>query len=299
MSRRAQRFRYRDEESSASVFFLVAGAVAGAAAGVLLAQRYGGLSGLSARVREGLSERFSERFPDGLSARLGRARGGQSDTYEEEDYDTAYEGGYQPAADEDDDSLEGRVLTAFRNDPILSERGVDIGMLSDGIIELTGSVHDEDEVAHALTLTQGVPGVTTVVNRVTVRGREELYRSSSERYAAGDPRYAEAHWEGQQQGTGRRRQGASNELDRHATPKAELEDRWLSEQNAIKTAADDTEGLAERRAASKKAAPKGDRTGGSPIAPTGVPKGDHVAEPQSDETAAVLRESTGRDTRAD
>jgi hypothetical protein len=25
--------------------------------------------------------------------------------------------------------------------------------------------------------------------------------------------------------------------------------------------------------------PKGDRTGGSPVAPSGVPKGDHVADP--------------------
>ena len=50
MSRRAQRLRYRDEESSASVYFLIAGAVAGAAAGVLLAQRYGGLAGLSLSV---------------------------------------------------------------------------------------------------------------------------------------------------------------------------------------------------------------------------------------------------------
>jgi hypothetical protein len=279
MSRRPHRLRYRDEESSASVFFLVAGAVAGAAAGVLLAQRYGGLSGISARVREGLSERFSERVPDGLTARLGRAR---------------------RADEDDDDSLEGRVLTAFRNDPIMSERGVDIGMVSDGIIELSGTVHAEDEIQHALTLTRGVPGVSTVLNRLSVRDEEEGYRASSQRYAEGDPRYAEAHWEGQQVGTGRRRQGVSTEFDRHATPKPELEDRWLNEEQALNAAADDTDGLAERRE-KKKSAPKGDRTGGAPIAPTGVPKGDHVAEPLSDETAEVLRDSTGRDTtrRAD
>ena len=47
----------------------------------------------------------------------------------------------------------------------------------------------------------------------------------------------------------------------------------------MKNAAEDTEGLAERRAKTKKAAQKGDRTGGAPVAPTGVPKGDHVAAP--------------------
>jgi hypothetical protein len=297
MTRRAERLRYRDEESSASVFFLVAGAVAGAAAGVLLAQRYGGLAGISARVRDGLSERFADRFPDGLSARLGRARRAPDEEHDD-DFDTAYEGGYEPVDEPEDDSLEGHVLTAFRNDPIMSERGVDIGMLSDGIIELTGTVHAEDEIAHALTLTRGVPGVTTVVNRITVRAAEDQYRMASQKYAEGDPRFTEAHWEGQQVGTGRRRQGTSNELDRHATPKPELEDRWLKEQEAIRAAAEDTEGTAERRTGGKKSSPKGDRTGGSPVAPSGVPKGDHVAEPTGEEADALLRESTGR-TRAD
>jgi hypothetical protein len=40
----------------------------------------------------------------------------------------------------------------------------------------------------------------------------------------------------------------------------------------------DHAGIAERRHREMKSV-KGDRTGGSPIAPTGVPKGDHVAEP--------------------
>jgi len=41
-----------------------------------------------------------------------------------------------------------------------------------------------------------------------------------------------------------------------------------------------TEGIAERRRSAKKT-PKGDRTGGSPISPTGVPKADHVADPDT------------------
>ena len=45
--------RYRDRESSTSgAIFVAVGALAGLAAGVLLAQRYGGLSGLTQRVRD-------------------------------------------------------------------------------------------------------------------------------------------------------------------------------------------------------------------------------------------------------
>jgi hypothetical protein len=64
---------------------------------------------------------------------------------------------------------------------------------------------------------------------------------------------------------------------------------------ALAAAADDVDGIAERRKSSKPA-PKGDRTGGAPVAPTGVPKSDHVAEPESEETQRILRESTGRTT---
>ena len=67
----------------------------------------------------------------------------------------------------------------------------------------------------------------------------------------------------------------------------------MREGQALAAAAEDLEGIAERRK-SGKAQPKGDRTGGAPVAPTGVPKGDHVAEPESPETQRILRESTGR-----
>jgi len=79
-------------------------------------------------------------------------------------------------------------------------------------------------------------------------------------------------------GTGRRRQGTSDEPGRHADPKPILEDRWQSTQAALRNAAEETEGTAERRTRAKRAV-RGDRTGGSPVAPTGVPKADHVAHP--------------------
>jgi hypothetical protein len=251
-------FRYRDEESSGSGLLLgIVGAVAGLAVGVLLAERFGGASGLTGRLRE----------------RFGLAReGDEDDAYGEEDLD---EGG----EDEFDETIESRVLEAFRNDPILSERAIDIGAIGDETIELSGWVNTEDEADHAVTVARGTPGVATVVNRLSVGEEEEMLEDNAERVADGDPALTEARWEGQRVGTGRRRQGNSQEADRHADPKPNLEERWLSENRALQAAAEDTDGIAERRRSAKKT--KGDRTGGGPVAPTGVPKADHVADPES------------------
>ena len=189
--------------------------------------------------------------------------------------------------------LEERVLEAFRNDPVLCERAIDIGAIGTGIIELTGWVHADDETHHAVTVTRGVPGVETVVNRLTVRDDEDRFEERGRRYESGEEDTS-PRWEGMGIGTGRPRQGTSAEPDRHADPKAVLEERWQREQQALKAAADDVEGLAERRS-SAAAELEGDRTGGSPIAPTGVPKGDHVADPASADP--ILREQTGRTDR--
>jgi hypothetical protein len=53
----------------------------------------------------------------------------------------------------------------------------------------------------------------------------------------------------------------------------------LKEDRAFMAAADDIPDTAERRKTTKKA--RGGRTDGSAIAPSGVPKADHVADPES------------------
>jgi hypothetical protein len=231
--------RYRDDDSQTSgLLFLAAGAVLGLAAGLVVADRFGGFSALTSRIRE----------------RVGRHRDEELD---EEDAEL----------EDEDEALEERVLEAFRNDPILAERAVDIGAIGDGIIELTGWVHEPDEATHAVTITRGVPGVETVVNRLDVRTGGESEEQMDIDDDPGAP-LPGGRWEGQQVGTGRRRQGNSSEADRHADPKPELEDRWLSKEQALREAAGDVEGTAERRKSAKKTA-RGDRTGGAPIAPTG------------------------------
>ena len=256
------RFRHRDDESSSTAIVVGAlvGAVAGFAAGMLVAQRVGGFSGLTSKIRR----RRGASHDEALTGAHNVAE--EEDEFEDVEEDEVEGEGY-------DETLEERVLEAFRNDPVLCERAIDIGSLNDGVIELAGWVEDEDEARHAVTIARGVPGVNTVVNRIALGDEERRFEDAARRVSEGDPSLTGTRWEGGQVGTGRRRQGTSAEMDRHADPKAVLEDRWQNTDDAIRNAADDTAGLAERRTRAKRAV-RGDRAGGS-----GVPKADHVANP--------------------
>src|SRR5690349_18722344 len=108
-------FRYRDDESSTgTIVGVLVGAIAGFTAGMFVAQRVGGFSGLTSRIRRRGAASL------GAASDLDESL----DDYEEDEIDES--GEY-------DESLEERVLEAFRNDPILSERAVDIGSIGDGI----------------------------------------------------------------------------------------------------------------------------------------------------------------------
>lgn len=248
------RFRFRDDEpsSTSTIIGVLAGAIGGFALGMYVAQRVGGFEGLTARfkARKGSG---SHEVPPTLDL-----EDDEFDDIEEDDLE----------GDEADQGLEERVLEAFRNDPILAERAVDIGSIGDGIIELAGWVDTESESEHAVTLARGVPGVDTVVNRLAIGTEEAHLEENARRASRGDPAYAERHWEGNTIGTGRRRQGTSDEVDRHADPKVDLETRWSGTADAIKEAADDTGNSGARRR-NAKGSGKGDPSGG-------VPKADHV-----------------------
>ena len=278
-------FRYRDEppyiydeedeeSSSRSALYIAIGAAAGFAAGVLMAERFGGFKGLTDRIKDTFGA------------------GGAGEEEEDFDYEGLDEDEFDPDFDEDDEDLkpskaslngveelEERVLEAFRNDPILSERAIDIGAVENGIIELTGWVNSDDESHQAVVIARGVPGVDTVVNRLAIRSDEDLFDDAAHKYEDGDPPFTERHWEGQQVGTGRRRQGNSTEIDRHADPRNVLEDRSLKEDKAFMSAAEDIPD--ERRTTKAKKTARGGRNDGSSVAPSGVPKADHVADPET------------------
>ncbi len=74
--------------------------------------------------------------------------------------------------DADPESVIGsRVLEAFLNDPILVEREVEIEADDEGAVLLHGEVHASKEIPHAVTIAGGVPGVTSVRQRLRVRLR--------------------------------------------------------------------------------------------------------------------------------
>ncbi len=268
-------FRYRDDESNvASALYVALGALAGFAAGVVVAQQYGGISGITSKIknrignlRNGTSEEIDEDEDSQLGAHA------HDHTYDDDDDDYEEEGDDTPL--DATEELEERVLEAFRNDPILSERAIDIGAIDEGIVELTGWVNADDEAQQAVVVARGVPGVDTVVNRLSVRAEEELFDELADRYDDGDPSLTEGQWEGQSVGTGRRRQGTSAEIDRHEDPRPELEEKNLDKVYLDADEAADVK--AERRHRAKP--PRGGRADGSPIAPSGVPKSDHVADP--------------------
>jgi osmotically-inducible protein OsmY len=260
-----KRIRLQDDEPSVgSIAAGVAlGALAGFVVGIVVAQKVGGLAGLSSRIREKfetLTHRFggAETHADG-----GYDAEDAEDEYEDEESDGAFD-----ADAAGDSALEEGVLRAFRRDAVLSERAIDIGAIGDGIIELSGWVETHEESEHAMAVTRTVPGIVTVVSRLFIGADEKDESDLDEDDLDDSAPIPGGVWEGQRVGTGRRRQGTSGEIDRHADPKPVLEGKWLDEDHALDEAAGPIEGLAERRGRKGKKADKPSSTNGDD---SGVP----------------------------
>ncbi len=172
------RFRGRRRSTNSSLLLLALGAVTGVALGVILAERSGGTAGMKARlarVRRRLHDEDlpdpAEEVPSLVDTQFHHAWRPPAEAADESDHDFVAD---VDATDgpPDDSELEARVLEAFRNDPTLRGRAIDIGAIGDGVIELTGWVHSPAEVGHALTLARGVPDVSHVMDRLTIRGTD-------------------------------------------------------------------------------------------------------------------------------
>jgi hypothetical protein len=239
-----RRYRIREDESSTgtSAATIIIGALAGFAVGMFVAQRFGGFSGIASRFSKTEDGKEADRFDfsggslNEIEDEAAELEAAALDDEEEDDED--FNGMDDPGLS-GEPLIEERVLEAFNNDPILAERAIDIGAMGAGVIELAGWVDNDEEAEHAMTLARGVPGVDTVVNRLMVDEEEQQVQDNIRRFKDGDPALRDARWEGQQVGTGKRRQGRSDEIDRHADPKPHLEDRWLAKSEAVKNAADD------------------------------------------------------------
>lgn len=108
--------------------------------------------------------------------------------------------------------LEDAVLDAFLDDRVLRERGIDVGAISLGIVELSGSVFTRAESHHAVGVAQGVQGVQTVVNRMEIEDERERLHPH---YPTDDRGFEmSTEWTGNQSGMGRRRQGRDTDPSR-------------------------------------------------------------------------------------
>jgi len=263
-----KRIRIHREEPSAGGIAagVTLGALAGFVVGVVVAQRVGGLAGLTSRLRDGF-DTLIHRGQESMESLAGAERDEDEDEYE-------YDEEYDENADVDqrvldsDSAWEERVLRAFRRDAILSERAIDIGAIGEGIIELSGWVETQEESEHAMAVTRTVPGIVTVVSRLFIGSDEQDSNDLDEDDLDDGAPLPGGRWEGQGVGMGRRRQGNSGEMDRHADPKPVLEDKWLDEEHAIEEAAGPVEGIAERRGRKSKKSEKPASTNGDD---SGVP----------------------------
>jgi hypothetical protein len=109
--------------------------------------------------------------------------------------------------------LEDRVLDAFLADSILSERGIDVGAISAGIIELSGSVRTEEEADHAVHVANRIPGVDTVVNQLDLEDELRHFEEARQRFED-DDYDIDFQSQGRRVGMNRRRQGRETDPDR-------------------------------------------------------------------------------------
>lgn len=153
-------------------------------------------------------------------------------------------------------ALEDAVLDAFLNHELLRERGIDIGAITRGIVELSGSVQTEEEADLAVRVANAVPGVQTVVNRLEVEAERRQLEQTRRRFEDGDPALHETRWEGRRVGMGRMRQGGQTEPARPDESQHQVE-RALEKADRMQW---EEEGLAAQRSRMS-AVPEDERPG--------------------------------------
>lgn len=185
------------QEEQQSLLLMAAGAIVGAAAGLYLGRRYRTLDAFLEDAREKIAD-FREVWAESDEIEdedeVERfARGADVDEFddieeddlepddltddeEDEDFDAELasvgreNGSTESArtAEARARALESRVLDAFRSERVLGNRAIEIAVVGEGVVELTGTVRSLDEVPRAAAVARRVPGVSMVLNRVDV-----------------------------------------------------------------------------------------------------------------------------------
>ncbi len=106
------------------------------------------------------------------------------------------------------------VAEALRQDEALARRPIEVDSVSEGVVELSGSVRDRDEAERAVRVAQRTTGVYTVVNRLVVDEEETRRESTRRRWNDGAPELRERQHYGMGVGMGTRRQSPETDPDR-------------------------------------------------------------------------------------
>jgi osmotically-inducible protein OsmY len=170
-----------DNDFTANALTFGLGAIGGLALGVLLSGRFRPQA--ATELGEDLSERVRDVARRVRPARLLRLDEEQAGI----------------------NALEDEVLSAFLSDQLTNRHAIEIGAISRGIVELSGSVETEEDADYAVRLAGRVPGVHSVINRLEI---EHKPRRASPR--AGH----DLQREGNRIGMGSRRQGRETDPDR-------------------------------------------------------------------------------------
>jgi hypothetical protein len=162
----------RERPTTEAVLLVALGAIGGLLIGAAVADRLGGLDGLRHRLG---SKRSRRHRADGW--RGDERRSQPFDQIEDDDSELAPESiahmhlhGRHPLPPHAvaGEELERRVLEAFRNDPMLAHRLIDISADDTDGVTLTGWVRDPAEQRYAAVLARGVPGVRAVHSELAV-----------------------------------------------------------------------------------------------------------------------------------
>ncbi len=201
--RQNRQFVVELEESGNHKLVYTLGALGGLAIGALLLRGFGGV-----REDEDAGEEAEAPARETAARAVGRFRPARL---------------RRPPRDQEElVALEDSVLDAFLRDDALRECGIDVGAISRGIVELSGSVWTRDQAHRAVSVAQGVRGVETVVNRMEVE--DERARLHPRDDFDEGTEMSGSEWTGNNVGMGGRRQGRDTDPSRPDDSRHQLEE---------------------------------------------------------------------------
>lgn len=129
----------------------------------------GGVDDLDAEFEDEADDEEEDDLVYDVDARGARSPAGAEPTTTDREVDRSAHVDAETRDRREARALALRVLAALRGDDRIGRRPVEIAVVGDGVVELTGSVRSHDEAARAAAAAREVEGVQMVLNRLDVR----------------------------------------------------------------------------------------------------------------------------------